>query len=541
MDNLKQLVETQKNLRTIEKEVNKYRIQLIKRYQNKSNLEALYSYLSVWNNYKTFSTKLKAETEKFEKLLEDSIITCNSKMNESMNENNSEYNEIMANIQTFEQDSETSQDVDFSAYDGSTFLEQQSISISTTTEHQQVQTIQVQPQTQSIQTQQPPPSTTEVKQTVTISMDKDDEKESPVIVTKPKPKFQEINNENDDQNKNKNKNESNDNQNKDKDKDNDDESKEMDSSIIRIHNLSLDDMDCNGILNGIVPDELYVKARKEYKLPAYPLDKDNKLYPIKILSSMCMNKEIKINQKTKDKNHINPTVILSVGFSDLRQNLKYGKPELIIEALRNDEFAEKYEKIVHQIVDNLGLNLIIVIAYEPHESFTEKQLHFSRDDLLSCMEFVGNKIMQIGEKFKCPIIDLSRTLNPFDRDHYGSTAVEPSIISGQFIVDIIIKILSDWDWNDDKRGSKIYFGVKDKDKIQQQKSNKDSKHKPKSKDKDKDSQLIDDGDIQIIDNDKSYRSKYFNVLQVRGEQLNTAAHNTEEMALLDDLFKEDAQ
>eukprot|EP00486_Rosalina_sp_Unknown_P014573 CAMPEP_0201577740 /NCGR_PEP_ID=MMETSP0190_2-20130828/24221_1 /ASSEMBLY_ACC=CAM_ASM_000263 /TAXON_ID=37353 /ORGANISM="Rosalina sp." /LENGTH=370 /DNA_ID=CAMNT_0048010071 /DNA_START=419 /DNA_END=1531 /DNA_ORIENTATION=+ len=138
-------------------------------------------------------------------------------MNESMNENNSEYNEIMANIQTFEQDSETSQDVDFSAYDGSTFLEQQSISISTTTEHQQVQTIQVQPQTQSIQTQQPPPSTTEVKQTVTISMDKDDEKESPVIVTKPKPKFQEINNENDDQNKNKN--ESNDNQNKDKDKD----------------------------------------------------------------------------------------------------------------------------------------------------------------------------------------------------------------------------------------------------------------------------------------------------------------------------------
>lgn len=145
-------------------------------------------------------------------------------------------------------------------------------------------------------------------------------------------------------------------------KNNNDELKEMemDNNIIRIHNLSLDDIDCNGILNGIIPDEIYVRARKEYKLPAYPLDKDNKLYPIKILSSMCMNKEIKINQKTKDKNHINPTVILSVGFSDLRQTLKYGKPELIIEALRNEQFAEKYEKIVHQIVDNLGLNLIIV-------------------------------------------------------------------------------------------------------------------------------------------------------------------------------------
>ena len=119
-------------------------------------------------------------------------------------------------------------------------------------------------------------------------------------------------------------------------------------------------MDCDGILSGKKPDEKYTKARKEYKLPAYPLDKDNKLYPIKLLSSMCMNKEIKIIQKNKDKNHINPTVILSVGFVDLRKTLKYGKPELIIEAMRNDQFAEKYEKIVHQIVDNLGLNLIIV-------------------------------------------------------------------------------------------------------------------------------------------------------------------------------------
>lgn len=151
------------------------------------------------------------------------------------------------------------------------------------------------------------------------------------------------------------------------------------------------------------------------------------------------------------------------------------------------------------------------------------------------MEFVATKIMLIGEKFKCPIIDLSRTLNPFDRNHYGSTAIEPSIVSGQFIVDLIIKILSHWDWNDDKRESKIYFGIKDKDKIQ---SIKDKKNKDKDKQK---QQLIDDGDIQIIDNDKSCRQKYFEVLQQRGIQLNTATHNLAEDELLADLFKEDAQ
>eukprot|EP01084_Bolivina_argentea_P177010 306189_1 len=173
---------------------------------------------------------------------------------------------------------------------------------------------------------------------------------------------------------------------------------------------------------------------------------------MKILSSMVMNREIKINKKI-DKNHINPTVILSVGGCDLRRNLKYGRPELIIEALRNEDFAERYSKIVHQIVNNLGLNLIIVLCYEPHETFTADQLHFSRDDLLNCMDFTSTKILQIAEKYKCPIIDLSRTFNPFDRSDYGTTAIESSIKSGQYIVDIIIKILAIYDWSDDKKES----------------------------------------------------------------------------------------
>lgn len=129
MDTLKQLIETQKNLRGIEKEANKCRIQLIKQYQSKSNLDGLYDYLSIFKKYQEFTNKIKTETEKFEKIVSESIIPCNSKMNESMNEHNSEYNDIMTNFENCEKDSETSQDVDFSAYDGSTsFLEQPSIS-----------------------------------------------------------------------------------------------------------------------------------------------------------------------------------------------------------------------------------------------------------------------------------------------------------------------------------------------------------------------------------------------------------------------------
>eukprot|EP01083_Nonionella_stella_P008325 23944_1 len=283
----------------------------------------------------------------------------------------------------------------------------------------------------------------------------------------------------------------------------------VDRSIIRIHNLALYDMSCDGILNGMVVDELYIKARKLYKLACYPLDGDDKMYPIKLLSSMLMNKEIKMH-KNESKTNINPTCILSVGFYDLLPNLKYGTPELITESLRKDGFADKYEKIVHQIVDNLGLNLIIVLPFEPHESFTEKQLHFSRDDLLNCMQYMAHKVMQIGDKYQCPVIDLARTLNPFDRKHYGSTSNEPSLQSGKCIVDLIIKILSIWDWNDNNRKSIVYYGQKS-DKI----------------------------NIQTATNDKAYRNLYLKTLQARALLLNVSTQNEQEMDLLADLFADD--
>ena len=42
----------------------------------------------------------------------------------------------------------------------------------------------------------------------------------------------------------------------------------------------------------------------------------------------------------------------------------------------------------------------------------------------------GNVIKKVGLKYKMPIIDLTRTFDPLNREHYGSTAIEPSILGG---------------------------------------------------------------------------------------------------------------
>ncbi len=67
--------------------------------------------------------------------------------------------------------------------------------------------------------------------------------------------------------------------------------------------------------------------------------------------------------------------------------------------------------------------------------------------------------MAIAEMYSLPILDLSRTFDPFDRSHYGSTEIEPSNISGQFICDLVKFIVEDFNWEGgDKRKSKLYYG-----------------------------------------------------------------------------------
>ena len=145
------------------------------------------------------------------------------------------------------------------------------------------------------------------------------------------------------------------------------------SDLIHIHNLSLHGLDVDGLLNGMCPDPQHIALRQKCGLSPYRVTKiendsdheneekeEERLYPLELLSSMVTDSEIKVSSKSKDKHHINPTAVLSIGFIDLLRNLKYGKPELIIEALRKESFPENIEKAVVRIVDELALNLIIV-------------------------------------------------------------------------------------------------------------------------------------------------------------------------------------
>ena len=65
-----------------------------------------------------------------------------------------------------------------------------------------------------------------------------------------------------------------------------------------------------------------------------------------------------------------------------------------------------------------------------------------------------------ARKWKLPVIDLSRTFDPSNEKHYGSTPIEPSNLSGQMIVDLIKFVCQKYDFNkdDNSRESMIFYG-----------------------------------------------------------------------------------
>merc|ERR1712157_499963 len=121
-------------------------------------------------------------------------------------------------------------------------------------------------------------------------------------------------------------------------------------------------------------------------------------------------------------------------------------------------FQKNAQKIIEKLLE-YNLNVVPVICYEPYQDFAASR-HLKRGQLLQIFNLAIPKIFEMAEKYKLPVIDLSRTFNTFDRSHYGSTSIEPSNKSGQFIVDILKFINDNFEFNSDKRTSKIYYGTK---------------------------------------------------------------------------------
>ena len=226
---------------------------------------------------------------------------------------------------------------------------------------------------------------------------------------------------------------------------------------VNVHNFAVDECETKDILNGMRPSPVYVGERKQIGMKPYPISEDGKVYPLQCLKDLMESNKSDINTQSK------PLVVLSVGGNDARihlMSLINGNAEDVIRALTKNKFTENYHDIVDRLVHEFGVNVILVFVYQiqsRHMIYSAKQ---KVRELLKVMDYGYTGICKVAKEYKLPIIDLSRTFDPSNDDHYGSTEIEPSNLSGQFIVDLIRYVLESYDFEDGKRSSTVFYGLK---------------------------------------------------------------------------------
>ena len=229
----------------------------------------------------------------------------------------------------------------------------------------------------------------------------------------------------------------------------------------------MDESTSGDVLHGVDPSYVYINARKKERLEPYPMNEDGKVIPLEIVKYMIDKKEIVLDV---GKDQIKPTVVLSIGGNDIRMMLHNINMQTIMNAM--NKFGKNMQQIVEKLLFDFGLNVIPVLCYEPYQDFATSR-GLKREQLLQIGNVAATKMFELCEAYSLPIIDLARTFNTFDRSHYGSTSIEPSNKSGQFIADIIQCINDNFPFNSDAKTSKVYYGLKlDKNGIVEEDNNK---------------------------------------------------------------------
>lgn len=202
-------------------------------------------------------------------------------------------------------------------------------------------------------------------------------------------------------------------------------------------NLALDETESKDIFGGKVPGPVYVKERSNLGFKDYQIDDDGVFRPLNVIP--------KISPK--------PThALLSIGGNDGRVIIltSVGDMSSVVKKLLSGGFESNYAKAVDEVL-KLIPNTILVVVYRPGPGFMVPLDMSNR-----LYEALIPIIFKVGRERNLPIIDLSRTFNPLDTADYGSTPIEPSNKSGQYICDLTMKVLDDFKFGENE--SKIYYG-----------------------------------------------------------------------------------
>jgi lysophospholipase L1-like esterase len=214
--------------------------------------------------------------------------------------------------------------------------------------------------------------------------------------------------------------------------------KELSDMGYDVHNYAKEEVKVIDVLNGYKLNNKQINSR-DYK---YNVDsKDNTLYPLVLLRKHT-------NTYNMGGNNI---AVISVGGNDVGErffNIMLGV-EYFINAVLTEQFKNNYEKIIDSVHTDCP-KMILVSMYLPYlgqNSYYGKYVNYS----VPIMEKWNEFIYSLAKKHNIPVLDLNKTINTSNRDHYGTNDSRLSNIATKCIAKCIKYIYTHYE------GHYIYY------------------------------------------------------------------------------------
>jgi hypothetical protein len=204
-------------------------------------------------------------------------------------------------------------------------------------------------------------------------------------------------------------------------------------------NYAVDNIKMSNILEGIEPTET-LKQSRSYP---YPVQKDNKIYPLKSL----LNFKKSFDSKSRDD-----MVVISIGGIDVQSKMIHALlgPDHLVNAVATDEFKSNFRTLLKQTSEKFD-KVVLVSIYLPYLGKGSKYglyAPFSRALIERWNKFVKG----MAREFNISVLDLSRTLNTSERSHYSEVDdTRISNKSNKCVAECISYIFNNY------KGSRIYY------------------------------------------------------------------------------------
>ncbi|CAM9888599.1 unnamed protein product [Ascophyllum nodosum] len=222
------------------------------------------------------------------------------------------------------------------------------------------------------------------------------------------------------------------------------------SRNVEVLNFAVDESTVTCVLRGRTPASFYQRGRRKANMEPYPMDEDGVVRPLNLL------------RKAK------PThVVLSIGGNDARVRfLQSRDPDVVTELMVNDGLVANLRRLIEFIKAEVTSNIILVYVYMPQFKMIPILSFLPPPSILQRLLVNFSKFfIEIANDHCLPLIDLSRTFDPNNRSHYGSTPIEPSNLSGQFIADLTLKVLQEFRFGEEASG-KVFSGANKEAQVQ---------------------------------------------------------------------------